>query len=75
MHSDSDDVFQLQRDLDALCEWSSRWQLLLNFSKCTLLSIGHRTHPNNYLMKSFHLENVEYAKNLGITIDNHLKFH
>ena len=26
-------------------------------------------------MESFHLENVEYAKDLGITIDSHLKFH
>ena len=31
VHSDSD-VFQLQRDLDALCEWSSRWHLLFIFS-------------------------------------------
>ena len=43
----------------------------------TLLSIGHHTHPilANYLMETFHLENVEYAKDLGITIDSHLKFH
>ena len=32
-------------------------------------------HPVNYLMKYFHLENVEYAKDLSITIDSHLKCH
>ena len=74
IHSDYD-VVQLQRDFDALCKWSSKWQLLFNFSKCTLLSLGHCTNPNNYSMESFHLENVEYAKDLGITIDSHLKFH
>ena len=73
MHSDYD-VLQLQRDLNALCEWASKWQLF-NFSKCTLLSIGHHIHSNNHLMESFHLENIEYAKDLGITIDSHLKFH
>ena len=55
IHSDTN-VFQLQRDPDALCEWSSKWQLLFNFSKYTLLSIGHRTHPNNYSMESFILK-------------------
>ena len=41
----------------------------------TLLSIDHLNHSNSYLMESFHFENVEYAKDLGITIDSHLKFH
>jgi len=70
-----EDVLQLQRDLHALCEWSSKWQLLFNYSKCTLLTIGRSSHTNKYLMDSFYLENVESAKDLGITIDKHLKFH
>ena len=48
------------------CEWSSKWQLLFNYSKCTLLTIGHSSHFNNYLMDSF-LQNVEYAKDAGIS--------
>jgi len=74
IHTDKD-VLQLQCDLDALCEWSSKWQLLFNYSKCTLLTIGRSSHTNNYLMDSFYLENIEYAKDLGIIIDKHLKFH
>jgi len=74
-----EDVLQLQCNLDALCEWSSKWQLLFNYSKCTLLTIGcfSRTNNyyNNYLMDSFYLENVESAKDLGIIIDKQLKFH
>ena len=73
----ANDVIQLQRDLDGLCEWSSKWQLLFHPSKCTLLSIGNSTstHSHNYSMDSSHLESVEYAKDLGITIDKHLNFH
>jgi len=69
-----EDVLQLQCDLNALCEWSSKWQLLFNYSKCILLTIGYSSYTNNYLMDSFYLENVESAKDLGITTDKHLKF-
>ena len=60
------------RDVVALCESSSKWQLLFNFSKCTLLTIDHLTHPNNYFMELFQFE---YVEDLGIKIDSHLKFH
>ena len=65
-------VYFSHRDVVVLCESSSKWQLLFSFSKCTLLTIDHLTHLNNYLMEFFHFENVE---DLGIKIDSHLKFH
>ena len=40
-----------------------------------MLSIGHSSHSNNYSMDSSHLESVGHTKDLGITIDKHLKFH
>ena len=39
------------------------------------LTTDHPTHSSNYLMESFHLDNVEYVNDLGITIDSHLIFH
>ena len=47
----------------------------LNFSKCTLLTISHPNHSTNYFMESFHLENVDDLKDLGIAINSHLKYH
>jgi len=61
VHTD-EDAIQLQGDLDVLCEWSFKWQLLFNYSKCTLLTIGRSPNFNNYVMDSFYLENIEYTK-------------
>ena len=78
IHSDND-VFQLQRVLDTLCMWMHG---MLGGSHC-LTFLNVHSYPlvitlillANYLMKTFHLENVEYAKDLGVTIDSQLKFH
>jgi hypothetical protein len=35
----SDDTYQLQKDLDSLTDWSSKWQMSFNSSKCKLLSV------------------------------------
>ena len=56
-------------EFDALCKWACTWQLLFNFSKYTILTVGHLNYLNNYLMESFHIENVECAKDFSMTID------
>ena len=40
-----------------LLEWI-RWQLLFNFSKCTLLTSDHPTNPNIYLMLIIYLDHM-----------------
>jgi len=64
------DVLQLQCDLNALCEWSSKWQLLFNYSTCTLLSIGHSSHTNNYLMGSFTLKMLNLPRIWALLLTN-----
>jgi hypothetical protein len=34
----------LQQSLDNLCAWADRWQLSINISKCSVLSIASKTH-------------------------------
>ena len=46
----------------------------MNFSLSANMS-DFCSDSHKYLMESFHLENVECAKNLGTTIDCHLKFN
>ena len=37
---DDDDRPVLQRDLDSVADWTERWGLSLNLSKCGILGIG-----------------------------------
>ena len=65
----------LQGDIEELALWSEKWQLPFNVRKCKSLRIGRRNPRTTYTMNEHVLEQVEYEKDLGITIDNELKFH
>ena len=68
-------VDKLQNNLNKLQSWSLLWQLPFNISKCRVLHLG-RANPNHiYFMNSKALQNVNEEKDLGVIIDNQLKFH
>ena len=46
--SDESDSTTLQNDPNRLTEWSRRWQLKFNPSKCKLMHIGHKSRTNYY---------------------------
>ena len=72
---DDDSIDKLQNDLNTLQSWSLLWQLPFNISKCRVLHLG-RANPNHiYFMNSKALQNVNEEKDLGVIIDNQLKFH
>ena len=62
------------QDLDAVINWSTRWQLPFNETKCNSLYIGKKNHCQTYKMNGYTLEQVTEEKDLGIIIDNELKF-
>ena len=67
----------LQKDLDRLVDWSRRWLLKFNASKCHVLSVGeieNIVHAYNYSMDGIDLEHVFKEKDLGIIVDSQLKF-
>ena len=65
----------LQHDLDKLTEWSVTWQLPFNVDKCKSLHIGTKNEHHIYNMSKKCLEQVKQEKDLGIIIDDELKFH
>ena len=67
---------QLQEDLLALIEWSNKWQLKFNLSKCIFLHIGNH-NENTYMDKdrTLILKNVLKEKDVGVTFDSNLKFN
>jgi hypothetical protein len=65
----------MQEDLDRLSRWSSDWCLQFNALKCKVLHLGHNTPKLAYHLGDAQLEAVSEEKDLGVIVDNELKFH
>ncbi|MES9905973.1 MAG: reverse transcriptase family protein [Sedimenticola sp.] len=68
----------LQTDLDRVCEWSDRWQMVLNHKKCKHMHIGPHDTGQKFQLRNekgtSELTTVTQEKDLGLLIDNKLKF-
>ena len=65
----------LQHYIEILNNWSEKWQLKFNSSKCKTLRLGKaRNEEHNYMLGVTTLPNVKEEKDLGITIDCELKY-
>ena len=65
---------QLQIDLDALTNWSITWQLPFNQKKCKVVHLGSGNPRQEYSLLGAEIAKVNEEKDLGIFIDEHLKF-
>ena len=69
---------EIQNDLFKMQEWTERWNLYFNVSKCKVMHIGKRNPKNSYFMKiendNQRIETCEEEKDLGITFDSNLTF-
>ena len=73
--STNDDSMQIQDDLTRLSEWSKLWKLPFNIGKCKSLHIGRNNNRTSYKMNNQELKQVREEKDLGVLIDEDLKFH
>ena len=71
----SPNIDSLQEDINKLVVWSSKWQLLFNFSKCKSLHLGRFNPGHVYNMNVHNIERVSKEKDLGVIIDEQLMFH
>ena len=67
----------LQSAIDHICDWSRKWQLTINASKCNFLRLGPRplsSAPQLYSIEGnvMHFDNE--TRDLGLTIDNKLSY-
>ena len=69
-----EDYTQLQLDLNYLSEWSSKWKLKFNVNKCNVLHLG-TTEQYTYFLCGIAIQPTRSAKDLGVLIDQDLKFH
>ena len=69
---------KLQRDIDALQEWSDRWQIQFNVDKCAVMHLGKNNLKKDYSMsinnETQSLVKSEAEKDLGVVVDDNLKF-
>ena len=65
---------KLQTDLRKLEEWSEKWQLPFNVGKCKVMHFGSNNPHHTYDLNNVTLHESEQEKDLGVVIDNNLKF-
>ena len=73
-----DDQANMQADINALVEWSDRWQMTFNADKCKIMHIGKNNPSYNYTMGGHAPAGVvlgesEVEKDLGVLVHNSLK--
>ena len=78
LENNLDNVHSLQRDLNTVKTTGTSWNLKLNVSKCVAIRFGSRTVDGlaaNYGVDDQQIEFVGHARDLGVIIDDKLRFH
>ena len=71
---DIDSSSVLQCGLDALFDWSLKWQLSVSAKTCVMLQLSHSNKHFKYNINNLVLPNVTEVKDLSIIVDHELKF-
>ena len=64
----------LQQDLHELEEWARKWKMSFNVNKCKIMHLGYGNEKQNYELNGTVLAETTEEKDLGVLIDNDLKF-
>ena len=70
--SDNDKVL-LQKCLDNLFEWSSKWSMEFNTKKCKVMHFGKNNPNYQYNINGDVLQSVDTEKDIGVKITSNLK--
>ncbi len=70
MLSESDSR-SLQEDLRKLSDWSEKWKIPFNISKCQILQVGSRNRKKeDHEICGVNIKSVHSAKDLGVTVSS-----
>ena len=70
----TEEIELLRTDLKLLVKWSEEWQMLFNVDKCNVMHFGYNNTEAKYKMDNMELESVDEERDLGVIIQNNLKF-
>lgn len=68
------DCILLQNYLNRLVDWASQWQLKVSVNKCAALHLGPSRTNFKYNIESVNLPDVVSIVDLGVIVNNKLKF-
>jgi len=66
-------IFTSVLTLDKLVQWTDKWQMQFNVSKCKVMLVGQKMPKFLYTMRSSGLQIVEVENDLGLMISSDLK--
>ena len=75
---DEEDTMKLQRDIDRLCSWATKWGMRFQPIKCNMMQLTRRRTKKihaSYILEGTDLENVESIKYRGITSTSDLRWN
>lgn len=79
LYGNANDSNEIQRDINKLQDWSDKWNLYFNVSKCKVMHIGRNNPRVDYTMtkdgKTTKIETCEQETDLGVTFDDKLNFN
>ena len=64
----------LQEDLHEIHRWAEKWKMSFNVNKCKIMHLGYGNTKHEYNLNGTVLLETEAEKDLGVIIDNKLKF-
>ena len=64
----------LQKDLDSVRDWASKWKMEFNVDKCKIMHLGNRNPRQTYKMGESNLNETTGERDLGVLIDCDLDF-
>ena len=64
----------LQNDIDNFVAWSDKWLLKCHPDKCVTMDMGTKNTNHQYHMGQHDLARTECEKDIGVHIDDQLKF-
>ena len=68
------DINLIQEDIHKLLQWSTKWQLPLNLSKCKCIHYGKRNPGHKYSIGNLTLSEDSEEKDVGVLFDSSLDF-
>ena len=69
-----EDADRLQAEIDKLYEWSIKWSMKFNSSKCAVMHIGRRNECHSYTLGTSSLATTKAERDVGVIIQDNLKF-
>ena len=75
---DEEDTMKLQRDIDQLGSWASKWGMRFQPVKCSMMQLTRKRIKKihaSYTLEGTDLENVESIKYPGVTITSDLRWN